>query len=192
MRRSDSTSKILLRAHEATWRSSGSCLLTGVHTYDGSDYYTKVTSKDEAATSKNDRRPATTTSTTRRCIINYFDYLSRLENSSRTDFAPLNTSRNQLRLVNFNQAKSLIPFSTCFSQDRLLFLGTPLDRRYARGLHHDRLLCVQPTLFPTILSATCTLIECFMRAAHLICRHANFFFRCLLSMVTKVLEETMP
>ena len=55
------------------------------------------------------------------------------------------------------------------------FWGTPFDPSYARGLHHDQLLCAQPALSPTILSATRTIIECFMRAAHLICRLADFF-----------------
>ena len=90
-------------------------------------------------------------------------------------FAPSITSQNQFRLVGFNQAKSLIPFSSCFSQDRLLFGGMPLDQSYIRGLHHDRLLCAQPALLPTILSATRTLFECFMRAVHLICRFVDFF-----------------
>ena len=35
--------------------------------------------------------------------------------------------------------------------------------------------CAQPALLPTFLSATRTLIDCFMRAAHLICRLVNFF-----------------
>ena len=68
----------------------------------------------------------------------------------------------------------------------------PLVQSYIRGLHHDRLLCVQPVLLPIILSATRTLIECFMRAVHLICRLADFFFRCILSMVAKVLVEPTP
>ena len=88
---------------------------------------------------------------------------------------PSITSWNQLRLVGVNQAKSFISFLTCFSQDRLLFWCTPLDRTYARGLHHNRLLCAQPALLPTFLSATRTLIECFMRAVHLICCLVDFF-----------------
>ena len=89
--------------------------------------------------------------------------------------APSSTSRNRFRLIGFNKTKSLILFSICFSQDRLLFWGTPLDSSYTRELHHDRLLCAQPARLPTILSATRTLIECFMRTAHLICRLVDFF-----------------
>ena len=47
---------------------------------------------------------------------------------------------------------------------------------FVRNPHSRRLLfCAQPALLPTFLSATCTLVECFMRAAHLICCLVDFF-----------------
>ena len=47
---------------------------------------------------------------------------------------------------------------------------------FVRNPHSCRpLFCAQPALLPTFLSATRTLIECIMRAAHLICRFVDFF-----------------
>ena len=119
--------------------------------------------------------------------------------------APSITSRNQLRLVGINQSKSLIPFSTCFSQDRLLFWCTPINRTYARGLHHNRLFCAQPALLPTFfLCTTRTFADFFVRNPHsrrvLYARRASYLSPCrlllcfcsLLSTVAKVLEEHTP
>jgi len=52
----------------------------------------------------------------------------------------INTSRNRFRLVGSNQAKSLIPFPTCFSQDRLFIWSMPLDWNHAQGLLYCQLL----------------------------------------------------
>ena len=117
--------------------------------------------------------------------------------------APSITSRNQLRLVGFNQAKSLIFFSTCFSQDRLFFGVRLLTEPTLGGYTVIDCFVRNPHSCRPFLCATRTFADYFVRNPHsqvLYARRASYLspcrlllcFRCLLSTVAKLLEEHTP
>ena len=118
--------------------------------------------------------------------------------------APSITSRNQLRLVGFNQAKSLISFSTCFFKIECFF-GVRLSTEVTLGGYTMIDYFVRnPHSCRLFLCATRTFADLFVHNPHshrgLYARRASYLspcrlllcFRSLLSMVAKVLEEHTP